>query len=146
MPYTQFVEIGRVALVVFGPQVDNLAAIVDIIDDKRVLIDLVKGADSRQVISVKRLKLTNFKVDIERGAAPADVAAALGAADVAKKFAETKWGKKLAAGKARSELTDFQRFKYTQLVAQRATALVIPDKGGKGKGAPQGKQAKGGKK
>jgi large subunit ribosomal protein L14e len=153
MPYKQFVEVGRATLSVFGPLVDELAIIVDLVDDKRVLIDLIDVPDARQVISVKRLKLTDFKAQIERGASPADVTAAVAAADIAKTFAETKWGKKLAAAKARSQLNDFQRFKYSNLVAERAKFLTAPEKGGKGKQGAQGKQqvvqakpAKGGKK
>jgi large subunit ribosomal protein L14e len=133
MPYKQFVEVGRVALISFGPLVDQLAVVVDIIDDKRVLVDVVAGAHSRQVISVRRLKLTDFKVGIERAAPPADVASAIAADAIPKKWAETKWGKKLAANKARSDLTDFQRFKYSRLVAKRDEFVKNP-KGGNPKG------------
>jgi large subunit ribosomal protein L14e len=146
MPYSQFVEIGRVALVSYGPLVDELAVISDVVDDKRVLIDVVKSADGRQVIAVRRLKLTDLKVEIARGAAPNDVSAAVAAADVSKKFAETNWGKKLAANKARLQLTDFQRFKYAGLVAKRAELLTVSEKGGKGKQGGQVQKGKGGKK
>jgi large subunit ribosomal protein L14e len=143
MPYKQFVEVGRVALISFGPLVDQLAVVVDIIDDNRVLIDLVAGPDARQVISIRRLKLTDFKVDIERAAPTADVASALATDGIAKKWAETAWGKKLAANKARSDLTDFQRFKYERHVAKRDEFVKNP-KGGNPKGGnPKGGNPKG---
>jgi large subunit ribosomal protein L14e len=36
MPFTRFVEVGRVALVNFGPDTGKLCTIIDIIDGKRV--------------------------------------------------------------------------------------------------------------
>ena len=37
--YTKFVEVGRVARINFGVDAGKLATIVDIINDKRVLVD-----------------------------------------------------------------------------------------------------------
>ena len=39
MGYNRFVQIGRVARISYGPLEGKLATIVDIINDKRVLID-----------------------------------------------------------------------------------------------------------
>ena len=117
MPFTQFVEVGRLALVVYGELVDKLAVIVDIIDDKRVMVDIVGCKCSRQAIPIKRLRLTDFVAKIEKNAAPEAVQEAV--ADVAKQWENSKWGKKVAAKKAASEFNDFQRFKYSQLVAKR---------------------------
>ena len=77
MPYTQFVEIGRVSLVSFGPNADQPVVIVDIIDDKRVVVDYVNGEKAREVIPVRRLKLTDLVTKIDRGAAPENVSEAL---------------------------------------------------------------------
>ena len=117
MPYKQFVEVGRLALVNFGEHSGKLAVIVDILDDKRVLIDLVDGA--RQMIPIKRLQLTDFVAQFPRAAAPADVAAAVKSADLVKKFNETKWAQRIARREAKAQMNDFQRFKYEQLVAKR---------------------------
>ena len=76
MSFTQFVEIGRLCLISYGPLADELALIVDIIDDKRVLIDVLRRKDqTRQVIPLKRIRLTDFHVKIERGAPAAPLPA-----------------------------------------------------------------------
>ena len=122
MPFTQFVEVGRLALIVYGELVDKLAVIVDIIDDKRVMIDVIGCKCSRQAIPIKRLRLTDYVAKIEKNAAPDAVQEA--AAEAAKEWENSKWGKKVAAQKAASELNDFQRFKYAQLVAKRDSLVA----------------------
>ena len=120
MSFTQFVEIGRLCLISYGPLADELALIVDIIDDKRVLIDVLRRKDqTRQVIPVKRIRLTDFHVKIERGAPAADVEKAVADEKLIAKFEATKWAKRLAAQKAKLEMNDFQRFKYAKLAAKR---------------------------
>ncbi|OHT12640.1 ribosomal protein L14 [Tritrichomonas foetus] len=120
MPYTQFVEFGRIAVVTYGPLADKPVVIVDIIDDKRVLIDVPNTNESRQVIPVKRLRLTDIVVKIDRAAAPEAVAQAIKAEKALEKWNGTKWAKRLAANNARLQLNDFQRFKHAQLEAKRA--------------------------
>ncbi|KAK8897218.1 60S ribosomal protein L14 [Tritrichomonas musculus] len=129
MPYTQFVEVGRIAVASFGPLADSPVVIVDIIDDKRVLIDVLNQKDQRQVIPVKRLRLTDFVVKIARGAAPEEVVNATQAEKIADKWAATPWAKRIAAAHAKLQLNDFQRFKYNKLEAQRAK--LIKEKLGK---------------
>ena len=122
MPYTQFVEVGRLAVINFGNLVDKLCVIVDIVDDKRVLVDVLDTKEPRQTIPIQRLKLTDFVAKIERAAAPEAVAKA--AAEFVEKFNETKWGKKIAADHAKAQLNDFQRFKYEQLKAKRDSLVA----------------------
>ena len=118
MVYSQFVQVGRLALVVFGQYADKLAVIVDIVDDKRVMVDII-GADVREMIPVKRLRLTDFVAEMERGAAPADVKKAIDAQKIMQKWEESHWAKDLKKGQARSAMNDFQRFKYAKLAAKR---------------------------
>ena len=122
MPYTQFVQIGRLAVINFGELVDKLCVITDIVDDKRVLIDVLDSDAPRQTIPIKRLKLTDFVAEIEREAAPEAVANA--AKDLVAKFNETKWGKKLIADHNKAQMNDFQRFKYAQLKAKRDSLVA----------------------
>ena len=122
MPYTQFVEVGRLAVINFGNLVDKLCVVVDIVDDKRVLVDVLDTKEPRQTIPIQRLKLTDFVAKIERAAAPE--AAAKAAAEFVEKFNETKWGKKIAADHAKAQLNDFQRFKYEQLKAKRDSLVA----------------------
>ena len=120
MSFTQFVEIGRLCVISFGPLADELAIIVDIIDDKRVLVDVVsKQGEPRQMIPVRRIRLTDFTARIERAAPVADVAKIVSDEQVIAKFQATKWAKRLAAQKAKLAMNDFQRFKYAKLAAKR---------------------------
>ena len=119
MPYTQFVEAGRLALICFGPLADKLAVIVDILDDKRVIIDILESNEPRQMIPIKRLKLTDFVAEIPRNAPEADVKKAVEAADLIKKWNDSKWAQNIKKGQNRSNMNDFQRFKYSRLVAKR---------------------------
>ena len=65
MGYNKFVEVGRVARVNYGPLEGKLVTIVDIVTDKRVLVD---GENvQRQVIPVSRLQLTKQVLKIGRG-------------------------------------------------------------------------------
>jgi large subunit ribosomal protein L14e len=137
MPYKQFVEVGRLALIAFGPLADRLAVVVDIVDATRVLVDVPGSPEPRQVIPVKRLKLTDIVVNFPRGSPPEAVAVALDDGDALGKWGATKWAKRLALAKARSDLTDFQRFKYGRLVEKRQAlvkAALEKAAGGKGSG------------
>ena len=126
MPYTQFVEAGRLAVISFGPLADKLAVIVDILDDKRVIVDIIDSKEPRQMMPVKRLKLTNFVAKIPRNAPEADVKKALDADKILKQWEETQWAQNIKKGQARLALNDFQRFKYAQLSAKR-DALVAQE-------------------
>ena len=63
--YTRFVQVGRVARINYGPQEGKLATIVDILSDKRVLVD--GEGISRQVIPIKRLQLSKQVIGVGRG-------------------------------------------------------------------------------
>jgi large subunit ribosomal protein L14e len=150
MPYKQFVEVGRLALISFGPLADSIAVVVDIIDATRVLIDVPNSSEPRQAISVKRLKLTDIVVNFPRAAAPDVVAQAVADEDALGKWSATNWAKRLSLAKAKGDLTDFQRFKYAKIVDKRrglvkaALAKASGGKGQAGKGQPaKGQPAKG---
>jgi len=119
MPYTQFVEVGRIVVICLGQQIDKLAVIVDIVDDKRVVVDFVDCEEPRQTIPIKRFKLTDFTVKIVRAAATQAVKEAVKAEGISKKFFETKWGQRILRNHAQSNLTDFSRFKHERLVLKR---------------------------
>eukprot|EP00828_Plagiopyla_frontata_P000530 TRINITY_DN0_c187_g3_i1.p3 TRINITY_DN0_c187_g3~~TRINITY_DN0_c187_g3_i1.p3 ORF type:complete len:107 (+),score=16.36 TRINITY_DN0_c187_g3_i1:2-322(+) len=68
MTFTKFVEIGRVVLVNYGSYVGKTAVILDIINDKRVIISGPTTGVPKQDIPIRRLSLTNFKInDVLRG-------------------------------------------------------------------------------
>lgn len=83
--YNKFVEIGKVARINYGPLEGKLATIVDVLNDKRVLVD---GEDiQRQVIPICRLQLTKINTKVLRGAKSGKVKQILKKEKVATKFA-----------------------------------------------------------
>mmetsp|Transcript_114369 Transcript_114369/g.363449 ORF Transcript_114369/g.363449 Transcript_114369/m.363449 type:complete len:134 (-) Transcript_114369:90-491(-) len=111
--YTRFVEPGRLALITFGPCAGKMCTIVDIVDQKRVVVDgpeKVTGVQ-RHMMPVKRLSLTDFKANITRGAREKTLRLALEKDEVMKKWSATSWAKKVAAKETRAKMTDFERFK-----------------------------------
>ena len=121
MGYNKFVEVGRVARVNYGPLEGKLVTIVDIVTDKRVLVD---GENvQRQVIPVARLQLTKQTIKIGRGARTGAVRKVISKENVAKKFAESSLGKSYASQAKRESLTDFERFKV--LVLRRRLSKLL---------------------
>ena len=110
MVYSLFVEIGRVVLLNYGPHVGTLAVIIDILDQNRVL---VSNPDSfpRQQLNLKRVTLTNLKVNVTRNVLEKELAVAYKEAKVDETFAETKVAKKMKSAQEKANLNDFERFK-----------------------------------
>lgn len=128
MGYNKFVQIGRVARINYGPQEGKLATIVDIVTDKRVLVD---GENiSRQVIPISRLQLTKQVVKVGRGARTGALRKIISKEQVAQKFAQSTLGKHYASQERRENLTDFERFKVLVL-RRRLSKLLRSKKGGK---------------
>ena len=123
MVYTRFVEIGRVVLVNSGADNGKLAVIVDVIDQNRALIDGPTSGVKRQAINFRHLSLTDFKVKIQNSANPKTVQKAFSDAEIAKKWGETAWAKKLAARLKRASLSDFDRFVVKVNKKKRAVAI-----------------------
>lgn len=124
MGYNKFVQVGRVARINYGPLEGKLATIVDIITDKRVLVD---GQDiQRQVIPVARLQLTRQVIKIGRGARTGALRRIITKEQVAQKFAQTTLGKHYANQERRENLTDFERFKV--LVLRRRLSKLLRSK------------------
>lgn len=44
MPFSRFVEIGRIAMINYGPEVGKLVAIVDVVDQNRVSFSFSTGS------------------------------------------------------------------------------------------------------
>ncbi len=113
MGYNKFVQIGRVARVNYGPLEGKLATIVDIVSDKRVLVD---GEDiKRQVIPIARLQLTKQVLKIGRGARTGALKKTIAKENVAQTYAKSSLGQHYASQEKREKLTDFERFKVVVL-------------------------------
>ncbi|CAM6113547.1 unnamed protein product [Calypogeia fissa] len=121
MPFRRYVEIGRVALVNYGPQYGKLVVIVDVIDQNRALVDSPDIV--RTQVNFKRLSLTDIKIDIARNPKKKELKAAIDTADVAGKWEKSSWGRKLIVQKKRASLNDFDRFKV--MVARIKRGAII---------------------
>merc|ERR1712113_515085 len=119
------VEPGRLALMAYGPCEGKMCTIVDIVDQKRVIVDGPEELTGvrRHMMPVKRLSLTDFKAAIPRGARQKTLATALEKDGVMSQWAESPWAKKLKAKEARRSMTDFDRFKLYQAKKKRAKAV-----------------------
>ncbi|EGS22970.1 60S ribosomal protein eL14 [Thermochaetoides thermophila DSM 1495] len=114
------VEVGRVLKLENG----SLAAIVEIIDHKRVLADGPssdpKLATPRGIVPLSRALLTPIVIPkLPRGARTGAVKKAWEAYGVDAKWKETNWAKKQLQQERRQSLTDFDRFKVMRLKKQR---------------------------
>ncbi len=109
----RLVEAGRVCLINFGDKAGKLAVIVNVIDNKRVLIDGPSSVNGvpRQVMPLKRLSITNLKCKISPGARITALSKAYNAAEISKKWSESSWAKGIARRTAKANLSDFDRFK-----------------------------------
>ncbi len=55
--------IGKVVSIVYGSSEGKIGVIIDILDEKRCLID---GPCGRQIINLKRIELTNLKLQVKK--------------------------------------------------------------------------------
>ena len=68
MVFKRFVEVGRVIIINYGPLTGKLAVIVDILTTTKVIVQGLKGGVRRQELSLRRVTLTDDKINIKRGA------------------------------------------------------------------------------
>jgi len=118
-PFSKFVEIGRVVFIAHGKHKGKLAAIVDIIDQNRALIDGPSTNVTRQSYLLKRLHLTRFRLKFPHSCRSKVIRKVWEKNDISGKWAQTKWAKRLERRKIRSNLTDFERFKLKKLKQAR---------------------------
>ena len=131
MVFRRFVEVGRVIIVNYGPLVGKLAVIVDILTTTKALIQGLKGGIKRQEISLRRVTLTDYKLDIKRGAKQSEVYKAIDDFKLEDKFKTSTFYKKNEIRQKRANLTDFDRFKVMRLRQKRAVLRHIAINGGK---------------
>ena len=120
MVFKRFVEIGRVIIINYGPFAGKLAVIVDILTTTKVVVQGLKGGIRRQELSLRRVTLTDEKIDIKRGAKKAEVLKAIEDYKLEEKFKNSKYSKKIELRQKRANLTDFDRFKVMRLRQKRS--------------------------
>merc|ERR1712146_835507 len=123
--FTRFVEVGRVVLIERGDNAGKLATIVDFKDINNVLVDGPESVTGvkRQVVNLKSLALTMFKINIRRGQSGVKLDKAFQEANVVEQWKQTAWAKRRDSRARRTELTDFERFKAHKLRATKAKII-----------------------
>ena len=131
MVFRRFIEVGRVIIVNYGPLYGKLAVIVDVLTTTKVLIQGLKGGIKRQELSLRRVTLTDYKLDIKRGAKEAEVFKAIEDFKLEDKFKQSTYYKKNEIRQKRANLTDFDRFKVMRLRQKRSVLRHTAVKGNK---------------
>jgi len=125
MVFTKFVEVGRVCVINYGKDVDKLCVIINVVDVNRVLVDgphSLTGV-SRHVINIKRITLTNLKVDIGIHATVKSIKKAFEKDDILNKFKEEPEGKRISKQQRNSAMNDFDRFKLKYALKKKGEAV-----------------------
>jgi len=119
MPFKKFVEIGRVAVLGQGPDAGKIAAIVNVIDQNRVLIDGPTSGVRRQEYPLKQLELTPIRVKFAFNARSRVVRKEMEANKVDDAWKNSTWAKRLEIKAKRGGLNDFDRFKLRKAKSAR---------------------------
>ena len=142
MVFKRFVEIGRVIIINYGPLTGKLAVIVDILTTTKIIVQGLKGGVRRQELSLRRVTLTDYKIEIKRGAKRAEVLKAIQDYKLEEKFKKSNFAKKTELRQKRANLTDFDRFKVMRLRQKRAVLRHMASKKPKGKKEKKEKKEK----
>eukprot|EP00931_Biecheleriopsis_adriatica_P055605 TRINITY_DN3291_c0_g1_i2.p2 TRINITY_DN3291_c0_g1~~TRINITY_DN3291_c0_g1_i2.p2 ORF type:complete len:133 (+),score=36.77 TRINITY_DN3291_c0_g1_i2:79-477(+) len=123
--FDRFVQPGRVALITYGPCAGKMCTIVDIVDQKRVVVDGPEAVTGvrRHMMLIKRLSLTDLRMTLRRGAREKTLKKELEKGEIMKKWSESSWAKKIAAKKARENMTDFERHQLMTAKIKRSKAV-----------------------
>ncbi|CAK1356053.1 60S ribosomal protein L14-B [Cercospora beticola] len=122
-PSWRQVEVGRVVHFGSGPYAGRIAAIVQIIDHKRVLVDgpskVSELATPRHSAPISSLSLTGLVIPkIALGAGVTALSKQWEEFGVDKKWTESPYAKKIEKATRRKQLNDFERFKVMRLRKQ----------------------------
>jgi large subunit ribosomal protein L14e len=111
-------------LINYGPDAGKYAVIVDLIDQAKALVDGPTSGVARQPLGFRRMELTNFVVKVPRTIGSKSLKKAIEKDGFDKKWAESKYAKKIDISKKRAALTDFDRFKL-MLVKKQKRKIVF---------------------
>ncbi|ATY60653.1 ribosomal protein L14 [Cordyceps militaris CM01] len=121
----RLVEVGRVVVISNDhPYSGGIAAIVEIIDHKRVLVEGTSSDENlvvpRQAIPLNKVLLSPLVIPgLLRASRHASLKKQWEKAEIDSKWKETSWAKKRAQVAKRKALSDFDRFKVMRLKTQR---------------------------
>ncbi|ABW98160.1 rpl14 (nucleomorph) [Hemiselmis andersenii] len=115
-----FIEIGRIVFITFGPSNGKIGLIVDILDKNRCMID---GPPGRQVINLKRIKPTQIKLKIGRSLNSKSVHLALKTQDIIEKWEKSLWCKKKKTVQKKQSFSDYSKFKF--MLGKKASHRIL---------------------
>merc|ERR1712018_883573 len=119
MVYEKFIEIGAVVYITLGHHKGKIAAIANVVDQNRILVDGPCTGVPRVVVNLKQVQLTKFKINIPFGYRTGGIKKIWEKDDINAQWAETKWAKKIDAKARKATLTDFDRFKLMKIKQKR---------------------------
>ncbi|CAK4031480.1 probable 60S ribosomal L14-A [Lecanosticta acicola] len=117
------VEVGRIAFFGSGPYTARVAAIVQIVDHKRVLVegpsDKPELAVPRHAAPLSSLSLTGIVIDkLPNAVGSGALKKKWAEAEIDQKWTNSSYAKKLDKQARRKQLSDFERFKVMRLRKQ----------------------------
>merc|ERR1712034_142572 len=107
-----------------GPNKGKMGAIVNVIDQNRVLIDGPTSGVGRQEYPIKMLQLTPISVKFPFNSPTRIVRKEMEANKVNDTWADSSWSKRNAIKSLRAGLTDLDRFKLRKAKASRNKILA----------------------
>ncbi|XP_073843707.1 ribosomal protein L14 [Musca autumnalis] len=125
MPFQRFVQTGRIAKCSAGPLKGRLVAIVDVIDQNRVLVDGPLTGVPRQEYRLNNLHLTKYRIKFPFTAPTRIVRKAWTESDMKAQWKVSPWSTKAQNICKRSQLNDFDRFKLRYAKRQRNKLLTV---------------------
>ncbi|KAK5108821.1 hypothetical protein LTR62_007795 [Meristemomyces frigidus] len=118
----RMVEVGRVGLFAKGPYAGRLAAIVQIIDHKRVLVEgpseKSSAAVPRHAAPLSQISLTSIVIKLPLAIGQTGLKKVWEKEEVESKFNNSAYAKNKARYARRKQLSDFERFKVMVLRKQ----------------------------
>jgi len=143
MSTKHFVEIGRVALITHGPQRGRIAAIVNIIDQNRALIDGPLTGVKRRSAMFKTLRMTKLKLpNIQFNAPTKQIVTEWKKNKIQTQWHSTKMYQQIKSMRLKRKMTDYDRFKLykAKQALNRMVALKVKQMVGKKKAEEQKKK------
>ena len=103
------IGIGKIVSIVYGSSAGKIGVIIDILDEKKCLID---GPCGRQIINLKRLELTNFKIHVKKKISSKKIHQKFLQNDILKSWYSSIKGKKVLKNNLKLKFSDFDNFKF----------------------------------
>lgn len=121
MVKAHYIRAGRLVRVLRGPRQDKMAVIVDIVDSNRVLVENPEDKKMwRHVQNIRNVEPLKFCIAVNRNCSSKALKEAMDSGKLLERYAATRTATRIAAKKALTASTDFER--YQLRVAKRSRA------------------------